>query len=314
MNQINKPFTFLFIFFLTVLGVCPLGIQNSLAEEIQLSDRNLIVVKNRSINIQLEKTSSDGSLLHYRILRSPLYGFASIKNENYVFFSPAVNFIGTDSLVYEATADQVQSKTVTITFHILEEPPIYKVTAGEDQEIFLSNNIQLQGKISFTNSIDIINEKPTISWVQVTGPGQVQFDDSSLINPSVQFSFPGIYLLDLQVSLEGMTFSDQIMIVVKADALLPQHDTHPLSMNIICPSKGLTTATISYEPTESGSVSISVFDREGKKVREMIRANGVPGAPSSEEFEAGDLGSGIYHVIVEQGNTVLEKVKLVIIR
>ena len=66
--------------------------------------------------------------------------------------------------------------------------------AGADQTVPLSQPVQLQGFVGFSNA------PPAIQWTNYSGPGMVTFGNAALTNTSASFSAPGVYTLELSAA------------------------------------------------------------------------------------------------------------------
>ncbi|MFG6102783.1 hypothetical protein D0962_12310 [Leptolyngbyaceae cyanobacterium CCMR0082] len=91
------------------------------------------------------------------------------------------------------------------------------VDAGVNQVIALSETVELQGAIA-DDRLD--NSALFVTWTQIDGPGNVQFDDIHAINTTAQFSQRGFYRLRLTASDGLLTSSDDLTVLVNEAPVL----------------------------------------------------------------------------------------------
>ena len=92
-----------------------------------------------------------------------------------------------------------------------------KVDAGSYQSLLWPDNTaQLDGTVSDDGKPADPCEV-TITWSQLSGPGTVQFSDTTIEDPTATFSAPGTYLLELEAFDGEKSNSDTVGIVIRPD-------------------------------------------------------------------------------------------------
>lgn len=101
--------------------------------------------------------------------------------------------------------------TITPSPTVTNLPPV--VNAGTDSEVTLPETTVLAGS---ANDDGLPNPPATLftSWVKVSGPGEVLFIVPDPLTPTVQFSLPGIYILQLSATDSEHEIADQVTITV----------------------------------------------------------------------------------------------------
>ena len=98
----------------------------------------------------------------------------------------------------------------------VNQPPV--VDAGTDQTINLPTN---EANLDGTVTDDGLPNPPatvTTTWSVVSGPGTVNFDDSSLVDTVARFSEAGTYVLRLTADDSELGAFDEVTIIVEAPA------------------------------------------------------------------------------------------------
>jgi hypothetical protein len=67
-------------------------------------------------------------------------------------------------------------------------------SAGPDESLALSESIPLQGYVTYTNPVPVVN------WKLYSGPGTALFANAAQTNTTVSFSAPGVYTLELSAA------------------------------------------------------------------------------------------------------------------
>jgi len=94
-------------------------------------------------------------------------------------------------------------------------PPI--VSAGLDQTIILLDDATLEGTVS-DDSLPTPPGEVTTVWSVVSGPGSVNFADTSNVNTTASFSTQGLYIIRLTADDGELTASDDVEITVNPSA------------------------------------------------------------------------------------------------
>ncbi len=128
-------------------------------------------------------------------------------NIDYYFVVSAINNVGESANSNEET------------FRFVNLAPI--VNAGDDVEITLPASAYLNGTVS-DDGIPNPPEAITVQWEKVDGPGDITFIDTTSAITTASFSLDGTYLLRLTADDGELNASDDVMVVVNAEPVLPE--------------------------------------------------------------------------------------------
>ncbi len=92
------------------------------------------------------------------------------------------------------------------------------VSAGTDQTITLPSAATLAGTVTDDG---LPGTGLTRVWAKVDGPGNVAFSDAAALNPVVNFSSAGVYVLSLTANDGALITTDTVTITVNAAPILP---------------------------------------------------------------------------------------------
>ncbi len=146
---------------------------------------------------------------------SKLSGPGSVTFSNLNAASTRARFGAPGTYVLRLTASDTEAAAhdeVTVTVSGENQPPI--VNAGGDQTITLPNNATLDA--TATDDGWPQGSTLSVSWSQVSGPGNVTFANSNSAATQVSFSVDGIYVLRLTAGDSVYTASDEVTLTVNA--------------------------------------------------------------------------------------------------
>ena len=129
----------------------------------------IIAIKNTEKSIVIRNSSDqDNDPLTYTITENPKNGTAQITNgiENRIIYTPNNDFIGTDTIKYQANDGIIDSNISTITVKVLQYPVTQEIIINDAIED-TPKNIIIQG----SQSIEIVDPSglPIRGNIQVTG-------------------------------------------------------------------------------------------------------------------------------------------------
>jgi hypothetical protein len=176
------------------------------------------------------------------------------------------------------------------------------VDAGPDQTIYLpTNEANLDGTVTDDG---LPNPPATVdtTWIKVSGPGTVTFDDPSLVDTVARFSDAGEYVLKLTADDSDLSAFDEVIITVEGGSklLFVVPDASSLSSQdtdrkVLMEGWGWTVAPISASATQSE------FD---------VACASSQVAYVSEQINPDDLGTKLRQAVIgvvnEQGYLVDE--------
>lgn len=140
-------------------------------------------------------------------------GSINISTNGDLQFTPTSNWSGSFTANYTVRdADGGEDTAlITITVDAINDPPV--VNAGSSLAGSLSSSFALSGSVT-----DDSHPGTTLTyvWSKVSGPGNVSFSDTALLNPTAQFSTTGSYTLRLTATDTEHSVSDDISVVVTA--------------------------------------------------------------------------------------------------
>jgi hypothetical protein len=130
----------------------------------------------------------------------------------------AVTISNADTMALKYVFTGVDSNLVRVaTAYVLLDPVASNnpptADAGPDQDVRFGTLVHLAG----SGTDDGMPSPPaaiTYSWAKVSGPGDVTFSDTTVAQPSVEFSQVGTYVLRLTVSDSALSDTDDVTIVV----------------------------------------------------------------------------------------------------
>jgi hypothetical protein len=184
-------------------------------------------------------------------------------------------------------------------------PPV--VFAGDDQSLPMG---QLQTQLNGSATDDGLPTPPGqlfLQWTKASGPGNVVFGSPTAANTPVTFSQGGTYDLRFSATDGAIYQSDVVRVIVGSPSSGGENGTSNGETEFIgCMDPNnpahRTNLPICFNLEKSGSVSLTIYDKGGKKRRELfngIREAGFhtliwDGKDDSGEF----VSSGIYNLIL----------------
>ncbi|MBZ5515236.1 MAG: DNRLRE domain-containing protein [Acidobacteriia bacterium] len=143
--------------------------------------------------------------------------------------------------------------TVSYTPSATNQPP--SVNAGPDQSVFLPNPATLDGTVSD----DGLPNPPgavTVTWIAVSGPGQVTFANPQAVDTAATFSATGVYTLRLTASDGELSAADDAVITVSTAT----SNSPPVSDNqmVTTLEDTVTTITLSAHDPEGQPLTYSI--------------------------------------------------------
>ncbi len=184
-----------------------------------------------------------------------------------------------------------------------------QVNAGQNQSIVFPADTQLSGQVSDDG---IPGGRVSFFWRKVSGTGNVTFSNTSILNPTVQFSSLGVYVLRL-VAYDGDLIScDDVQIsVTNPNGTVPSG----YDVNVISPQTG-TNAQIGFSCNGQTHVMIKIYSRGGL-VRELVNQDYATGIYTvlwdGKNGDGSKVASGIYTATLDIGGKKTKK-KIAVVR
>ncbi|MCA9212244.1 MAG: tandem-95 repeat protein, partial [Planctomycetales bacterium] len=163
-------------------------------------------------NVLLNDTDVDGDILFVSGFDSvSAQGGTVVSNGNGTFnFTPALNFIGTDSFTYDVSDGNGGTDTGTVTIVVNGSSSTLTVNAGTDvtTTLFAWQSLMLDGSVSGQ-----VGSLAT-AWSVVSGPGTVYFEDIADATSNIVFGAEGQFVLRYTATDSlGTTFDDVVITV-----------------------------------------------------------------------------------------------------
>lgn len=150
----------------------------------------------------------------------------------------------------------------------------------------------------------------TYTWGMESGPAEAQFSATTGAQTQVRFTQEGVYVIQA-IGSDGLLFdAATIEITVTAASTA----TLQLTRNSFNPARG-ENSEIGFELASPSDVSVILYDRMGREVRNLTRQSygaGVNIVTWDGRDSAGNLvASGVYNVVLKIGGTV-QKSKIIV--
>jgi len=172
------------------------------------------------------------------------------------------------------------------------KPPV--VSAGPDKSVELPNTVTLNGNVTDDGKV---TATPTISWVKTAGPGTATFTPANSATPTVSFSLPGSYTLQLRAFDGQFTSTDDVIVIVSAANVAPTVNAGPdksiglptntvqLSGTVTDDGKPTNTVTISWSMVSgpaavtfnpaNAAVTTATFTKDGQYPLRLTASDGA---------------------------------------
>ncbi len=228
---------------------------------------SVVLDENSSASLTLAGTDVDSSVLSYTILSGPSHGTYSgaLPNLTYV---PAVNYSGTDSLVYAISDGQLTSAPATISFTInhVNRVPTVALTTPADGARFV-------GPTAITLSATATDADGSIAKVEF-------FNGSAKLGEALDAPFqfiwsdvaPGQYTLSAHAidNSGAMANSATLTVTVIANSLPTVSLTSPVNDAVFTPPTSLPLAAIASDA--DGTIAKVEFFAGNDKIGEALAA------------------------------------------
>jgi len=147
--------------------------------------------------------------------------------------------------------------------------------AGPDQSVGFGTPVRLQGSVSYIGAL------PVIRWKFYSGPGSINFSDSSQTNSTATFSAPGAYTLMLSAEdgIHAVAYDSMQVTVAQAItlALAPFGSNVSLTWSGGSPPYVVelshTLSAISWVPVLTNNVSSALLPATGSPCYFRVRSN-----------------------------------------
>jgi hypothetical protein len=180
------------------------------------------------------------------------------------------------------TSGNEASDTINVTVANNQGP---LVNAGADQQIVLPmDTVSLDGTVSDDGLPD---GTLVTSWSTVSGPGTVNFGDSTAVNTTASFTAAGEYTLELSADDGDIVTSDTVTITVKTDSLLTTITVSP--------------AAVSLPVNGTRQFSASGQDQYGDPIEVNPQWSATGGSIDSNGLYVGGAVAGTYQVTASDG-------------
>jgi uncharacterized protein YjiK len=274
------------------------GVEDPETVEFNPDDGTLFVMSSERSHPRIIQTTISGTLLQ-RIDISATHAEAAAG----LAYAPASDGSGTKHFyIVDRGIDNDTDPTII-------DGKIYEVTApfstpvnhapgvnvGPGQSITLPDSATLNGTVSD----DGLPNPPgtvTITWSQVSGPGVVNFADTSSVDTTASFSAAGRYILRLTADDGALTDSDEVTILVS------EPGTSALEVQVAATSDDAEEQDSGVVQLYSSDLEL-VFDRSNQKVG--IRFNGITVPPRNIvnnayiQFQVDEAGSTMTSLAIQ---------------
>jgi hypothetical protein len=200
------------------------------------------------------------------------------------------------------------------------------VNAGADQTVAAPvNTVTLAGNVS-DDGLPNPPGQTTVLWSRVSGPGNVIFGNASSLATTATFTQPGVYVLRLTSSDSALSGSDDVQITVNEEGVGNGNgsgnnqvvtETKLVPCSSPKDSQERSRIPVCFNVKDAGNVSITIYSRHGKKVRELLNGHRDAGENRVDwdlkDDSGGMVSSGPFTVLFEE-NGVKQKMKLIVIR
>ena len=197
---------------LLLLWNCQIDISPVARDDTAATDRNLPA----TITVLANDTAGTGRIVvsTVAVVIRPEHGTAHAQADGTVTYTPATDFVGTDSLSYvvtDTTGETSNTATVTVTVRAVNRAPV--ANAEPDCNAITGRPVMLDGAQSFDPDRDPLS----FAWQFVAVPPTSTVTTASLANaqtaaPSFTPDVDGTYSLELTVSDGTLSSTDQVQV------------------------------------------------------------------------------------------------------
>jgi hypothetical protein len=197
---------------LLLLWNCQTEMPPAARDDAAATDRNVPV----TITVLANDTASTGRIMAstVAVVVGPGHGAAHAQADGTVIYTPATDFVGTDSFSYVVTdtAGEISNAaTVTVTVRAVNRAPV--ASAGPDTNAVTGQPVTLDGAQSFDPDHDLL----TYAWQFIAVPPTSAVTTASLVNaqtaaPHFIPDVDGTYILELTVSDGTLSSTDQVQV------------------------------------------------------------------------------------------------------
>lgn len=187
-----------------IVAICgQTGLLKAVAQTVSIQEDTVATISLKSTG------GADTVATSYEIVTQPANGEAVLDGSTIKYY-PQAHFNGSDGLTFRAVnGSQIAEAAVSLNIEPDDDPPL--VSVGGGRTVTLPDTLPLSATVT---DIDTPSEDITLSWLKVSGEGEVIFSDTSILNPTASFSEPGEYVLRL-IAKDGKSLrSDSLLVVV----------------------------------------------------------------------------------------------------
>ncbi len=223
-----------------------------------------------------------------------------------VGFYPLFGVIGKDNVVYYNEAGLSQAniseklKEAIQSFYDLQLDPIEDLTIvkGSTITIDLSNYYYTNSGAEISYELEFISNPDALSGELA---GSILTLTANEVADAVRVKVKGIsgeevVVAQFDVTITSTEFIEEEAGIVNGSVKLFQNYPNPFN----------PSTTISFSINEDARVRLTIFDTEGKKLRELLDKN-LKAGQHNVKFNANRLNSGVYYYRLEAGRVSLIK-------
>ena len=206
---------------LLLLWNCQTDMSPVARDDTAATDRNVPV----TITVVANDTAGTGHIVAstVAVVAGPEHGTAHAQADGTVIYTPATDFVGTDSFSYvvaDITGETSNAATVTVTVRAVNRAPV--ANAGPDMNAVTGRPVILDGAQSFDPDRDPLS----FAWQFVAVPATSSVTTASLANaqtaaPSFTPDVDGTYGLELTVSDGTLSSTDQVQVTAVSRPNVP---------------------------------------------------------------------------------------------
>ena len=206
---------------LLLLWNCQTDMSPVARDDAAATDRNVPV----TITVVANDTAGTGYIVAstVAVVAGPEHGTARAQADGTVIYTPATDFVGTDSFSYvvaDITGETSNAATVTVTVRAVNRAPV--ANAGPDMNAVTGQPVILDGAQSFDPDRDPLS----FAWQFVAVPATSSVTTASLANaqtaaPSFTPDVDGTYGLELTVSDGTLSSTDQVQVTAVSRPNVP---------------------------------------------------------------------------------------------
>jgi RHS repeat-associated protein len=195
------------------------GFYNYSQEQVKYSGFRRLSLAQATYLYDVEAVDPDGDAVAYSLDAAPP-GMTINAASGLVNWPVTSREAGDHNVTVRAQDPQGASDTQSYTLTILNrnQPPV--VNAGDDRAVSVNGTATLNGTVTDDNLPR--NAAVTSVWSMVSGPGTVNFADSSSAATTATFTEPGTYVLRLSATDTALDASDEMIVTVTPPNRAPE--------------------------------------------------------------------------------------------